>query len=82
MFTNANTSGFYHRDMYAEITKFMRPAKPMFDTTTKEIDVTMKYALVKLWHPNKARIHNHQIRKMRQMEEHKDRPNLVWTLFE
>ena len=82
MFTNANTSGFYHRDFFAEITKFTRPAKPMFDTKHKEIDQNMKYALVKLWHPNKARIMNQQIRKRREMEEHKDRVAIVETLFE
>ena len=81
MFTNANTSGFYHRDLFAEITKFARPAKPMFATKTKEIDVDMKLALVRMWHPNKSRIQSYHIRKMREMEEHHPRDVTRAKLF-
>ena len=81
MFTNAYTSGFYHRDIYAEITKFMRPAKPMFDTKTNEIDVDVKLALHHLMRPNKVRIQSHHLRKMREMEEHHPREMTREELF-
>ena len=81
MFTNANTSGFYHRDMYAEITKFTRPAKPTFDTKTKEIDVDVKLALYHLMRPNKVRVQSYHLHKMREMGEHKDRVHIVEELF-